>query len=131
MVPITTALADYLRTYYKQRAEESMRLGARQQFEHPDSLVFPLRPDAPQTLRKPGRVTVLFHEAAVRRGFHGLRFHDLRQSFASVLISAGANVAAVSARLGHSDISLTLRTYTHLLKNADAQCTEIAAEAGL
>lgn len=48
-----------------------------------------------------------------------IRFHDLRHSHASMLLNAGASIKAVSHRLGHSSVELTLRTYTHCLPDAD------------
>ncbi|MFF0469348.1 tyrosine-type recombinase/integrase [Micromonospora zamorensis] len=50
--------------------------------------------------------------------------HDLRHFFASVLIGAGLNPKIVAARLGHSDPSLTLRTYTHLWPADDDRTRE-------
>jgi integrase len=49
----------------------------------------------------------------------GVRFHDLRHSHASALIAAGYSVKAVSRRLGHSDITITLKVYSHLMPNDD------------
>lgn len=46
-----------------------------------------------------------------------IRVHDFRHSCASLLINKGANVALVSKYLGHSDITMTLNTYTHMFKN--------------
>jgi integrase len=43
----------------------------------------------------------------------GLRFHDLRHTHASCLIAAGYSIKAVSRRLGHSSIDVTLRVYAH------------------
>jgi integrase len=43
-----------------------------------------------------------------------VRFHDLRHAFASMLISAGCSVKAVSAALGHSSAATTLNLYSHL-----------------
>ncbi len=43
----------------------------------------------------------------------GPTFHCLRHTHASQLIAAGWDVAEVSARLGHADVSTTLRTYAH------------------
>lgn len=48
-----------------------------------------------------------------------VRFHDLRHSHASMLLTAGASIKAVSQRLGHGSVELTLRTYCHLLPDAD------------
>lgn len=108
-----------------------MRLGMRAEFESEESLLFPAAPTDPRGFRKPGRLTVLFREAAVRRGFKGLRWHDLRHSYASVLLAGGASLKSVSERLGHSDPALLLRVYAHVLKAVDAQTTEIATRAGL
>jgi integrase len=50
-----------------------------------------------------------------------LRFHDLRHTVASVLLSQGQSVRAVSQRLGHSNAALTLRVYAHCLPSDDLQ----------
>jgi integrase len=50
-----------------------------------------------------------------------LRFHDLRHTHASHLIAAGESVKAVSRRLGHASIEVTLRVYAHLMPNDDAK----------
>jgi len=44
-----------------------------------------------------------------------ITLHDLRHCTASLLISAGADVATVSRMLGHSKISMTLDRYTHAI----------------
>ena len=46
-----------------------------------------------------------------------IRIHDFRHSCASFLINKGASIVLVSKYLGHSKISITLDTYTHLYKN--------------
>lgn len=50
-----------------------------------------------------------------------LRIHDFKHSHASNLISEGISIIAVSRRLGHSNIDMTLRVYTHLLEKNDEQ----------
>jgi integrase len=66
----------------------------------------------------------------VRRGLHSAskraklreprpRFHDLRHSFASLVIAQGANVVFVSEQLGHADPDVTLRVYAHLFSEAE------------
>lgn len=46
-----------------------------------------------------------------------ITLHDLRHCTASLLISAGADVATVSRMLGHSKISMTLDRYTHAIRS--------------
>jgi integrase len=54
-----------------------------------------------------------------------IRVHDLRHSHASNLISKGANIVAVSKRLGHSDVNMTLKIYTHLMKESEENLMSI------
>lgn len=49
---------------------------------------------------------------------HGLRFHDLRHTCASLLIAAGAHPKAIQEHLGHRDIQTTFNVYGHLLPSA-------------
>ena len=49
-------------------------------------------------------------------GITGLRVHDLRHSFASLLVSEGASLPLIGALLGHSNPVTTAR-YAHLLQN--------------
>ena len=44
-----------------------------------------------------------------------IRFHDLRHTSATLLLSAGVHPKIVQERLGHSQISVTLDTYSHVL----------------
>ena len=46
-----------------------------------------------------------------------IRIHDFRHSCASLLINNGASITLVAKYLGHSNISTTLNTYTHMFKN--------------
>jgi integrase len=52
----------------------------------------------------------------------GIRFHDLRHTHASCLIAANHS-KAVSRRLGHGSIKITLRVYAHLMPNDDEKVT--------
>lgn len=47
-------------------------------------------------------------------GVKKIRIHDLRHSCASLLISQGNSIKAVSAHLGHAKTQQTLNTYAHL-----------------
>lgn len=50
-----------------------------------------------------------------------IRLHDLRHSNATALIQAGVNPRVVQQRLGHSDVNITLNTYTHVLPEMDIE----------
>lgn len=47
--------------------------------------------------------------------------HDLRHTHASRLIDAGIPIVAVSKRLGHANVAITLSTYAHVASDADAR----------
>jgi len=73
-------------------------------------------------------------DPAVRRaaldGPH-LRFHDLRHTFASILIAAGQDIVFVSRQLGHARSSITLDSYAHLFDHeAHGRQLADAMEAG-
>jgi integrase len=60
-----------------------------------------------------------------RYGFDTLRFHDLRHSHATMLISSGLNPKAVSSRLGHSSVGITLDLYAHAQREDDEKAAAI------
>ncbi|GAC1325989.1 MAG: hypothetical protein NVSMB13_10060 [Mycobacteriales bacterium] len=59
----------------------------------------------------------------------GVRFHDLRHFYASLLITGGESIKVVSDRLGHKDASTTLNIYAHLYPEADEQTRRIVDAA--
>lgn len=62
-----------------------------------------------------------FKPAVARAGLpSGTRFHDLRHSYAAMLISKGAHPRSIMERLGHSTITVTLDTYGHLFPGLEA-----------
>ena len=66
-----------------------------------------------------------FKPAVIRAGLPtGTRFHDLRHSYAAMLIAQGAHPRAIMERMGHSTITVTLDTYGHLLPKIDAALDE-------
>lgn len=50
-----------------------------------------------------------------KAGLPAIRFHDLRHTSATLLLSAGVHPKVVQERLGHSNISMTMDTYSHVL----------------
>ena len=51
----------------------------------------------------------------LRRSHHPRWFHDLRRSYGSLLLNAGADVEVIQELLGHADLRMTRRAYAHLL----------------
>jgi integrase len=48
-----------------------------------------------------------------------IRFHDLRHTFASLLIQNGESLAYIKDQLGHSSIKMTVDVYGHLVPGAN------------
>ena len=48
-----------------------------------------------------------------------LTLHGLRHTHASVLLYKEVNILAVSKRLGHKDLSITMSVYSHILKELE------------
>ena len=54
-----------------------------------------------------------------------IRIHDFRHSHASLLISSGVPITVVQTRLGHSNPSITLEVYSHMLPNDDLKAIKV------
>jgi integrase len=65
----------------------------------------------------PGRPAVA---AALDPDKSGFRFHDLRHTYAALLISSGAHPKIVSEHMGHGSISITMDRYGHLYDDVHA-----------
>lgn len=61
-------------------------------------------------------------------GFDGLRLHDLRHTHATLLVSSGLNLKAVSSRMGHSSIGITMDLYAHAQREDDIKAASIMGE---
>lgn len=96
-----------------------------------DDLLFPARGGG--YLKRPSYdSTGWFNRAVERAEVQTITPHDLRHTCASLAVSSGANVLAVSRMLGHKDPSVTLRIYADLFDsdldavavNLDARISE-------
>lgn len=54
-----------------------------------------------------------------------IRLHDFRHSHATFLLSNGITINVISQRLGHSDIAMTLNTYSHLVNKDEEKAIEL------
>jgi integrase len=59
-----------------------------------------------------------------KAGLPPLRFHDLRHTTATLLLKQKIHPKIVSEMLGHSTISMTLDTYSHVLPDMQRDATE-------
>jgi integrase len=62
-------------------------------------------------------------------GLPPVRFHDLRHTCATLLLTRNVNPKIVSEMLGHSSIAITLDTYSHVLPNMRDQAAAAMEEA--
>jgi integrase len=68
-----------------------------------------------------------FGPLVARAGVPRVRFHDLRHTCATLLLSKGVHAKVVSDLLGHSTIAITLDTYSHVLPPMQRQAAEAMA----
>lgn len=72
-----------------------------------------------------------FSDATTKAGVRSIRIHDLRHACATLLLTAGEELAVISKVLGHADYSTTLKVYAHLdPKRAKAAAWRIDAALG-
>lgn len=69
-----------------------------------------------------------FESAQRRAGLARIRIHDLRHSFASNLVCAGASLAVVRELMGHRDIKTTM-IYAHLAPNLKQAAVDLLAQS--
>jgi integrase len=60
-------------------------------------------------------LTHTFSRMAKQVGLQGIRFHDLRHTFASIMLLKGAKPKVISEALGHSSVAFTMDTYSHII----------------
>ena len=77
-----------------------------------DDLVFGTVDNTPMD---PGTLTHNFARIARKAGLLGTRFHDLRHTFATLMLLAGVHPKIVSEMLGHSSVAFTLDVYSHVI----------------
>jgi integrase len=71
-----------------------------------------------------------FEYACRKAQIEGLRFHDLRHTFASRLIEKGVDIIKVKDLLGHSSVKVTER-YTHSNRDERKKAVELLCEKPL
>ena len=72
----------------------------------------------------PDSLTQKWERFTKRSGIRHIKLHGIRHTHATALMAAGVNPKVVQQRLGHSDVSITLNTYTHVLPSMDKEAAE-------
>jgi integrase len=113
---------DVLRAHRDRQNELRAIVGARWQ-DH--DLIF-CRPDG--RWHSPDHVTKRFGQLVKQAGVPRIRLHDARHTHASLLLRVGVHPKVVSERLGHSSVSFTLDTYSHVMPGMQPDAAEKFAE---
>lgn len=66
---------------------------------------------------RPDYITHAFKKLIKKLNLPDIRFHDLRHTHATLLLEEGIHPKVVQERLGHSSITITLDTYSHVGPN--------------
>ena len=109
-VSMTPKLAVFLRQYKASREVLYLELG---KILSLDDLVFT------SYRGEPLNASVLshnFHRVATKAGLKGVRFHDLRHTFASLMLMRGAKPKVISEALGHASVGFTMDVYSHIIE---------------
>ena len=110
-VNLTAAAVEALQSHLSHQLEEMEQLGS---LYRPGGLVFANEIGGiinPSNLRNRSFARLLKHAGLPP----DTRFHDLRHTCATLLLSRNVNPKIVSEMLGHSSIAITLDTYSHVL----------------
>ncbi len=112
-----------LRAHRKRQLEERMEKAGLWE-DH--GLVFPSEAGTPLGARNLQRA---FKIRLKRAGLPDIRFHDLRHTCATILLSRNRHPKHVQELLGHASIALTLDTYSHVIPGMDGGTASAMDEA--
>ena len=90
--------------------QTAARIKAGPLWDNAYNLVFTTETGAPVSQWKIERV---FSKILAAAGLHGIRFHDLRHTYAVNAIRAGDDIKTVQGNLGHASAAFTLDRYGH------------------
>ena len=77
----------------------------------------------------PNKITKKFTEVARAAGIWNLRLHDLRHTHATLLLNENTNLKVTSERLGHSNIVITAKLYSHVLPTVQRRVAQRFGDA--
>jgi len=122
-VALSRIMVEELRAHRLRQAQELLRLGARPSGE---TLVVS---QIDGSVLKPTSLTHEWTRLSAKFDLPRIRFHDLRHSHATALLSSGIHPKIASERLGHSKVGITLDLYSHVLPGMQEDAVERVDEA--
>jgi integrase len=108
-IELTEGTSDALKRHLTRQLEEIEALGDEYQDQ---GLIFPGEKGQPM---RPWTLTRKLQGILERAGLPHIRFHDLRHTCATLLLSKGVHPKFVQELLGHATISITLDRYSHVI----------------
>lgn len=124
VIRLTAAAVEALRGHLSRQLEEMEEMGS---LYRPGGLVFATEAGTiinPSNLRNRSLKPLL--KAA---GLRPARFHDLRHTCATLLLSKNVNPKIVSEMLGHASVNITLDVYSHLMPDMQEKAAKALEEA--
>ena len=119
-IPLPASIVRALASHKARQGEQRLKAGTK--YENHD-LVFATRNGAPLMRRNVLRSH--FRPILEKAGLPAsIRLYDLRHTCATLLLAANEHPKVVSERLGHSNITLTLDTYSHVLPSMQHGASE-------
>lgn len=82
-------------------------------------------PECPFIVKSPLTLRYSLTNAVKKAGLPHISLHDLRHSHASYLIHNNMPITAISKRLGHASVKMTLDCYSHCYKNNDIEIANL------
>ena len=78
---------------------------------------------------KPDSMGLKFRRFLKAHGLKSIRFHDLRHTNATLMLTNGISPKVAQQRLGHSDFSTTMNIYSHVLESVDREAANAIDQA--
>lgn len=122
LVSMTPKLATFLRQYKQDRKALWRELGKELSL---DDLVFANIDDKPLD---PSMLSHNFGKIAKKAGLQGVRFHDLRHTFASLMLLRRVPAKVISEALGHASVAFTMDTYSHIMAGMQSDAMALLDE---
>ena len=73
----------------------------------------------------------VFYRSLAKAGFRQIRIHDLRHTYASLLIQQGESLAYIKEQLGHHSIQVTVDIYGHLVPGGNTAAVDRLDDASI